>query len=78
MARVARIVTRGRALPWWAVLEVLQRLKRCYDALTPKERAEVRDLLRKARTQRGKLSERDRRTVAALGRKCFAAARKSK
>jgi hypothetical protein len=76
MARLPRLVARGRAIPWWVVLEALHRLKRCYDALTPRERAEVRDLARKARAQRGRLGERDRRRVMALGRKCFAAARK--
>jgi hypothetical protein len=76
MSRLARIAARGRAIPWLAVLEALQRVKRCYDTLTPRERGEVRALLRKARTQRGRLSERDRRRAMELGRKCLAAARK--
>jgi hypothetical protein len=67
--RASRLVARGRAIPWVTVLEVLRRLKLGYDALTPRERAEVRELLRKARAERGRLGERDRRRAMALGRK---------
>jgi hypothetical protein len=69
-----RLAARGRTIPWWALLEGLRRVKLCYDALTPKERAELRELLRKARAERGRLSERDRSRAMALGRKCAAAA----
>jgi hypothetical protein len=72
--RASRLVARGRALPWVTVLEALRRVKLAYDALTPKERGEVRELLRKARAERGRLNERDRRRVMALARKAAQAA----
>jgi hypothetical protein len=74
MSRLSRIAARGRTIPWLAVLDALRRIKRCYDVLSPNERREVGDLMRKARAQRGRLSERDRRRVMQLGRKCVAAA----
>jgi hypothetical protein len=76
MARSRVLLGRVRALPWVAILETLRRVKACYDSLTPRERAEVRELARHARERRGRLTERDRRRVAALGRKCVEGARR--
>jgi hypothetical protein len=76
MARLPAILGRARAVPWLTVLEALRRIKACYDALTPRERAEVRELARRARERRGRLSERDRQRIVALGGKCLEGARR--
>ena len=64
MARLpSRLAARGRAIPWLTLLQVaralVERGRRGWNELTPREQGELRRLLGKSKGRRGNLGERE-------------------
>ena len=63
MAGLAKLVARGRAIPWLAVYEAGKRIyrqgRRAWDKLGPADRRRLGDLLRKSHGRRSNLSDRE-------------------
>ena len=70
---VAKLVTRGRAIPWLALYEsarfVYRHGKRAWDTLEPRERERIGTLVRKSKGRRSNLSERERSELWSLVKK---------
>jgi hypothetical protein len=65
MARLSRV----RTLPWLLLVEGAMAVREHWMRLTPAERTQVGELLRKSRGRPGNLSPRERADLKRLGRK---------
>lgn len=70
---VLRVLSQARKVPWTRVIAAVGWLatvgRKYWDRLTPDERREVFDLLRKSQGQKSNLSKTDQDRVAALLKK---------
>lgn len=73
MPTAATIVTAARRIPWTKVIAAgtlaYQRGSAAWEALTPAERARLRDLIAKSKGRPSNLTERERKRVRELAAK---------